>query len=103
MISFKSFIAEAITKPALRVRKVVRRIRRNAKGQMVVQRNKRVRGSKMKGFKLVGTTLRKMTAQEIRSRSSRNPNRRKGFRKALSKRSARLRKWKQSLSRRRGW
>lgn len=103
MITFKSFISESMKKPALRVRKVARRIRRNAKGQVVVQRNKRVRGSNMKGFKLVGTTLRRMTAQEIRARSSRNPNRRKGFRRALSKRSTRLRKWRQSLSRRRGW
>ena len=103
MISFKSFIFENTKKPALRVRRVARRIRRNAKGQLIVQRNKRVRGSNMKGFRLVGTSLRRMTAQEIRARSSRNPNRRRGFRKALTKRSARLRKWKMSMSRRRGW
>lgn len=103
MITFKSFISEQTKQPATRIRRVARRIRRNAKGQLVVQRNKRVRGKNMKGFKLVGTSLRRMTAQEIRARSSRNPNRRRGFRKALSKRSARLRKWRQSLSRRRGW
>lgn len=103
MISFKSFISEAAKRPTPRIRRVTRRIRRNAKGQLIVQRNKRVRGSGMKGFRLIGTTLRRMTAQEIRARSARNPNRRRGFRKALTKRSARLRKWRQSMSRRRGW
>jgi hypothetical protein len=103
MITFKSFIFEQTKPPATRIRRVARRIRRNAKGQLVVQRNKRVRGKNMKGFKLVGTSLRRMTAQEIRARSSRNPNRRRGFRKSLTKRAARLRKWRQSLSRRRGW
>lgn len=111
MLRFRSFISEATTKrPAPRIRRVSRRIRRNASGQIVVQRNLRVRGRQLRGYKLVRigdspTAVRvvKMSPSEIRKRSARNPNRRKGFRKIAAKRAIRLRKWKQSMSRRKGW
>ena len=104
MKSFKSFIAETTKKaPGVRVRRVMRRIRRSSKGQIVVQRNKRVRGSQMKGYRLIGTALRRMTYQEKRARSKLNPARRRGFRKAKTKSSQRLRRWKQSMTRRQGW
>jgi hypothetical protein len=107
MISFKSFLSEntkTLKKSAgARVMRVARRVRRNAKGQIVVQRNKKVRNRKIKGYKLVGTQLRRMTAQEIRARSGKNPNRRMGFRRAKTKSAQRLRRWKQSNARRQGW
>jgi hypothetical protein len=106
MISFKTFLSEntkAPKKAGARVMRIARRIRRNPKGQIVVQRNKRVRNKKIKGYKLVGTQLRRMTAQEIRARSKKNPNRRMGFRRAKTKSAQRLRRWKQSNARREGW
>lgn len=106
MISFKAFLSEntkAPRKPGARVMRVARRVRRNAKGQIVVQRNKRIRNKAVKGYKLVGTQLKRMTAQEIRARSGKNPKRRMGFRRAKTKSAQRLRRWKQSNARRQGW
>ena len=46
-----------------RITKIRRRIRRNAKGRIVVQKNKRRSG--IKGYRIVGNTVRKIPANEI--------------------------------------
>lgn len=108
MISFKSFICESRQKNTQRKYRVSRRVRR-VKGQIRVQRNVFVKNKalpSLKRYRLVKKgnktpDLVRMTAQEIRHRSKRNPLRAKGFRKAKTgKKAQRLRKWRQSMNRR---
>lgn len=108
MISFKSFICESRQKNTQRKYRVSRRIRRS-KGQIKVQRNVFVKNKalpNLKRYRLVKKgnktpDLVRMSSQEIRHRSKRNPLRAKGFRKAkTAKKAQRLRKWRQSMSRR---
>lgn len=108
MISFKSFICESRQKNTQRKYRVSRRVRR-VKGQIRVQRNVIVKNKSLpslKRYRLVKqgnrtANLVRMSTQEIRHRSKRNPLRAKGFRKAkTAKKAQRLRKWRQSMNRR---
>jgi hypothetical protein len=78
-----------------RIQKIRRRIRRNAKGRIVVQKNKRRSG--IKGYRIVGSTVRRIPAA-VRLRKARllkrswKTTRRAKLRRSLLKRKMSMRR-----------
>lgn len=68
MLSFAQFITEAVNPNIIRQGRVIRirrRIRRNTKGRIVVQKN--IRRSRVPGYRVVGSTVQRIpTVERIR-------------------------------------
>jgi len=96
---FEQVLDEAKRNPNIikqgRIQKIRRRIRRNAKGRIVVQKN--TRRSSIKGFRLSGNTIKRIPAT-VRLRKARllkrswKTTRRAGLRRSLMKRKMSMRR-----------
>lgn len=92
MLTFKQFIEEAVNPNRItqgRIIRIRRRVRRNSKGRIVVQKN--IRRSKMPGYRVSGSTVRRIpTIERIRRqrllKRSWKTTRRAKLRRSLMKR-----------------